>query len=422
MSAEAVPETRAGERAEDQPEALRVSSQATPDEVSESDRAWNAVREGLNGRARGTRGPEQTSSGRSRNMVRHAGLPPTRGRMLRSVMRTRGVLQLLERVSRSFYLTIRVLPKPVRLPIGLAYLLARSTDSVADTSSLPAARRRDILSLMGERIASVHTAPLDLGEVGSAQQVPAERELLECFEALITLLEHLEPEPRDLIRTALTTIISGQRLDLARFGGAGPGRLVALQTDSELDDYTFRVAGCVGQFWTNLCRTALFPRDWLDFKALIVRSIRFGKGLQLVNILRDLPADLRQGRCYLPLQALTAHGLVPADLLDPANMVRFRPLYTRYLDLAEEHLAAGWVYTTLLPQRLIRLRLACAWPALIGIRTLSLLRTGNVLNPSHRIKVSRTEVRSILARSALLYPLRGSWQRLFDRVRQLPVT
>lgn len=336
-------------------------------------------------------------------------------------MRSRGVLQLLERVSRSFYLTIRVLPKPVRLPIGLAYLLARSTDSVADTSSLPVARRREILSLMGERIASVHTALLDLAEVGSAQQVVAERELLESFEALITLLEHLEPGPRDLIRTVLATIISGQRLDLARFGGAGPGRVVALQTDAELDDYTFRVAGCVGQFWTNLCRTILFPHDWVDFKALILRSIRFGKGLQLVNILRDLPADLRQGRCYLPLQALAAHGLVPGDLLDPASMERFRPLYTPYLDLAEKYLSDGWLYTTVLPKRLVRLRLACAWPALIGIRTLSLLRAGNVLDPNHRIKVSRAEVRSILARSTLLYPLRGSWQRLFDRVRQQPV-
>ncbi len=39
---------------------------------------------------------------------------------------------LLKRTSRSFYLTLRVLPAAVRPQIGLAYLLARTTDTVAD--------------------------------------------------------------------------------------------------------------------------------------------------------------------------------------------------------------------------------------------------------------------------------------------------
>ena len=39
----------------------------------------------------------------------------------------------LKDVSRSFYLTLRVLPARIRTPIGLAYLLARTSDTVADT-------------------------------------------------------------------------------------------------------------------------------------------------------------------------------------------------------------------------------------------------------------------------------------------------
>ncbi len=336
-------------------------------------------------------------------------------------MRVRGLLPLLERVSRSFYLTIRVLPQPVRRPIGLAYLLARATDSVADSSSLPVARRRELLGRMGERIASLHTAPLDLEPVVRAQSDPGERELLTRFEALVDLLEHSEPETRDLIREVLATIISGQDLDLQRFGGAGPDRPVALQTDAELDDYTYRVAGCVGRFWTRLCRRLLFPRDWLDFKLLLERGVRFGKGLQLVNILRDLPRDLRLGRCYVPAQALAAHGLKPADLLEPARLDAFRPVCGRYLDLAAAHLEAGWAYATVLPFRLMRLRLACAWPLLIGIRTLSLLRRGNVLDPDRRLKVSRREVRSLMLRSVLWYPAPGVWRRLFHQVQNAPV-
>ena len=40
---------------------------------------------------------------------------------------------LLKATSRSFYLTLRVLPAAVRPQIGLAYLLARTTDTIADT-------------------------------------------------------------------------------------------------------------------------------------------------------------------------------------------------------------------------------------------------------------------------------------------------
>jgi farnesyl-diphosphate farnesyltransferase len=187
---------------------------------------------------------------------------------------------------------------------------------------------------------------------------------------------------------------------------------VALQTDSELDDYTYRVAGCVGEFWTDTCRAHLFPEVALDLSALLGNSVRFGKGLQLVNILRDLPVDLRQGRCYLPQNRLTNAGLTPADLLAPNNEPRLRPLYDSYLDQAEKHLIAGWTYTNSLPPGCVRVRLACAWPILIGARTLAKLRTSNVLDARTRVKVSRREVRSIIFRSMVYYPLPALWRRL----------
>jgi len=64
--------------------------------------------------------------------------------------------------------------------------------------------------------------------------------------------------------------------------------------------------GCVGEFWTRICRAHLFPTAVLDDAFLLSNGVRFGKGLQLVNILRDLPVDLRHGRCYLPSVDLQA--------------------------------------------------------------------------------------------------------------------
>ena len=45
---------------------------------------------------------------------------------------TRRLDPLLKSVSRSFHLTLRVLPAAIRPQIGLAYLLARATDTVAE--------------------------------------------------------------------------------------------------------------------------------------------------------------------------------------------------------------------------------------------------------------------------------------------------
>src|ERR1043166_7110456 len=60
---------------------------------------------------------------------------------------------LLRPVSRSFYLSIRILPRRLREPVGLAYLLARTTDSVADTAAIPAESRIQTLEKLRRFVA-----------------------------------------------------------------------------------------------------------------------------------------------------------------------------------------------------------------------------------------------------------------------------
>ena len=319
---------------------------------------------------------------------------------------------LLKNVSRSFYLTLRVLPGQIRTQIGLAYLLARTTDTIADTELLPLEQRLLALQALRERILGSGKAPLDFVELARQQGSPAERILLEQIEASLALLENLTEADRQLIREVLTTITSGQELDLRRFAGASLTNVIALRSDEELEDYTYRVAGCVGEFWTKMCRAHLFPQAPLDDKWLLENGVRFGKGLQLVNILRDLPADTRQGRCYLPGEQLSLVGLQPRDLLEPHNETRLRVLYDGYLDRAEKHLLAGWAYTNALPRRSVRVRLACAWPVLIGLETVKCLRASKVLDPRQRIKVSRGKVRKLMWRSVIRYPWQRAWKAI----------
>jgi farnesyl-diphosphate farnesyltransferase len=323
---------------------------------------------------------------------------------------------LLKEVSRSFYLTLRVLPKAIRSQIGLAYLLARTTDTIADTEIVPVEQRLKMLQALRERILGTNSLPLNFGELAQQQGSPAERVLLEKCEASLALLQVQSALDQKLIRDVLDTITSGQELDLRRFQTVGRDsvepHLIALQTEAELDDYTYRVAGCVGKFWTKICVAHQFSTEATTKASFEELGVRFGKGLQLVNILRDIPADLQKGRCYIPSEKLAAIGLAPADLLRSENEPKFRPLYNYYLELAESHLTAGWEYTNLIPASQIRVRLACAWPILIGLQTIARLRSGNVLDPQQRIKINRSEVRQIILRSVFYYPIPYLWRRL----------
>lgn len=324
------------------------------------------------------------------------------------------LIELLRQTSRSFYLTLRVLPRGVRPQIGLAYLLARTTDTVADTEIIPLEDRLRGLEELHARILGSVGGPLDLGGLARQQGSPAERMLLDKVEDSLAALNDLSAFDRQLVREVLDTITGGQELDLRRFHGASTENIIPLRTDAELDDYTYRVAGCVGEFWTKMCQAHLFPDAHLNEARFMTDAIRFGKGLQLVNVLRDLPVDLRKGRCYLPLEQLAEASLKPVDLLRPSAMANFQPFYHRYLDLAGSHLAAGWCYTNCIPRGQMRVRLACAWPILIGLETLKRLRAENVLDPEHRVKISRAEVRRLFMKSVLAYPWPSAWKKLVN--------
>lgn len=309
----------------------------------------------------------------------------------------------LKGVSRTFYLTLRVLPPTLRTPVGLAYLLARAADTIADTRLIPKPDRLKHLEAFREMLRAGDVTPISgiREALAGSQQNPAERDLLSRLEVCFGLYETLAPAERERIRALLLTITQGMVMDLTTFPGEDEGKLAALETWEDLDRYTYYVAGCVGEFWTEMAvahRPALARWDLAEMKR---RGVRFGKGLQMTNILRDISRDLRIGRCYLPRRDLSALGLTPPDLLDPRAITRARPLIQDLLTVTLAHYDAGRSYTMAIPRSEPRLRLACAWPFLVGLRTLALVaQSKDLLDSGARIKVSRAAVYGILLGSA----------------------
>ncbi len=288
---------------------------------------------------------------------------------------------LLKSVSRSFYLTIRILPARIQAPIGLAYLLARASDTIADTAEAAATVRLQHLAAFGEMIAHGHARGLAELQREISPPDHGERELIGELDRCLAWLATLGEFDRAAIAEVMEKIIRGQTLDLQRF----PVRdtVTAIATAADLDEYTYLVAGCVGEFWTRVCWHHL-PRYATTGEEELRRLGRnYGKGLQLVNILRDIPADRRAGRCYLPDEELRAEP-------EPEVFARWHRRATEYLEDGRRYLLA---------LRPARLRVGCFLPWYLGHETLRLLQERPPLDTSEKIKVPRSTVRAALLRA-----------------------
>jgi len=326
--------------------------------------------------------------------------------------------KLLEETSRSFYLTLNKLPSGVRKQMGLLYLLARIADTIADSNSGTTEELLETLESYNDRAQGLSDSMPDMSDLAKYQKNPAEARLLSRAEEPVQLLFELPERDREIIRTCLGIIVGGQSLDLQRFG-AGKGDVITpLRNYDELDDYAYRVAGSVGEFWTSMSLEHQFKVNRETESKLFEKGVRFGKALQLINILRDIPEDLRLGRCYIPLDQLESHGLVPEDLKEPGNMEKFRELFDQLLDRADEHLDSAIEYIEMLPYSQFRLRGACMLPVLIGQRTISLLREGNVLDGENRVKISRDEIKELTKKTVLSISSKRRCSKLLNSQRK----
>jgi farnesyl-diphosphate farnesyltransferase len=313
---------------------------------------------------------------------------------------------LLKQVSRLFYTTLIVVPAPVREQVGLSYLFARAADTIADTDVIERARRLQYLKQFRAQFAGEQISWDAIRGIQAAlapyQADSAERALIQRLEDCFRLYQEYTADDQARIRRLMSTLTNGMDMDLTVFPADSARQLVALKTVDQLDQYTYFVAGCVGEFWTDLmCGHRLALARW-NVKEMSALGARFGKGLQLTNILKDLSRDLQRGRCYVPEPWLRELGLTPGDLLNREALPKFRPVLKRMAAMARDHLDQGWAYTMAIPRREIRLRLSCMWPILSAGETLRLvLASPDLLDPAATVKISRGTVYRMMALTTL---------------------
>jgi len=302
----------------------------------------------------------------------------------------------------------------LREPIALAYLLARTTDTVADTAQISGSVRMETLKLLSNGIqgtASRDVVAEVMASFVSLQENARERRLLESLRDYLTCLEGMEHANRNDIRIVLEKITRGQMLDLERFDNSQEVR--ALGTAEDLDEYTYLVAGCVGEFWTQLCFRHVRQFSSRSKDEMLALGKRYGMALQLINVLRDAGSDLRAGRCYFPEHELSAAHLSPSQILSEPK--RFQPIYRTWLEKAKKGLVSGMEYSRAIKDR--RVRAATVLPALIGARTLSLLEVSGPAALQRTVKVPRREVRAMILSLGVTLASRRRIDAIFDRAK-----
>jgi farnesyl-diphosphate farnesyltransferase len=302
----------------------------------------------------------------------------------------------LPRVSRTFAINIRVLSGGLAESVRTGYLLCRAADTLEDAWPVHGIDHRFERFL--EALEGAPGAAESLAAQAAAAPGDDELDLVAHLPAVLRVMAALPASHREALRDGVRTLASGMARFASRSAARGPGATY-LDSEAELDDYCWVVAGCVGVMLTRLYAEA-YGVAANQARRLELAPI-VGQALQLTNIMLDWPTDVRRGRCYVPDSWLKEVALVPADLVE-RERPEVRQLAARLEAKALAALARVPEYLDLIPTRHVRYRLFCLWPAVWAVRSLRHARRDREFpwGPRRprlpRQEIYRTTLRSLL--------------------------
>ncbi len=309
---------------------------------------------------------------------------------------------MLPRVSRTFALCIPLLPAGLEYATLVAYLVCRVADTIEDAVSLSAQEKGSLLDTWARALeesgwgAGAGTA----GALGTAFPNPAsdDERLVNDADVVLREFHRLPPAHRAAVRPWVQEMCAG----MADFLKRPPG---GIGTVEDLDRYTYYVAGTVGHLLTRLFHLH-DPRPAEGrYQRLEQLATSFGRGLQLTNIIKDVADDRRRGFSFVPRQLCQLAGIRPEDLQDERHRGEARRVLLTLIEKAKHHLSDALAYSTTLPRRLYGVRLFCLTSLFFAVRTLRLAeRDAHLLDPHHKVKITRGDVYRTLAATRLIAP------------------
>ena len=278
----------------------------------------------------------------------------------------------------------------------------RVSDCLEDHDELEASRKAELLRLWAQVLKG--DAPVEALTEAVAHLDENDPEVHVAQHA-DRLLEELRKLPLPNQETILHHVHQTS-LGMARWQKHGP----FVDTEEELDDYMFEVAGRVGYMLTDLFGWhSPFILKQKDKLRPLARE--FGLALQTVNIIRGMRKDYERGWVFIPRTFYEPLGLTRDSLFAQENQVQALQVIARLADKAEAHLRQGLQYIINIPPTHYRIRLACTWPLFFAIKTLAVSRN-NIHVILNEAKITRAEVMGII-RSTTLMGWSDHWLRSY---------
>lgn len=300
---------------------------------------------------------------------------------------------LLKNTSRSLYLSVQALPKKIRPAFSVAYLLCRYADTIADTELLPAKRRAYWVECFPKLV--VEQNPEEekqlVSEIAGNTDNPHEEELIKHLPACLQNFNQISDAQKPFILEVVRNVCEGMKIDLSYFPHENFTAPKAFAHEEDLQHYCRLMGGKPGRFWSQL----IYHATSIDMEEEKFYQLgeRVGDALQIVNILRDLPKDLRLGRCYFPQSDLESAHLSAKDLLKTENSARFGPIKQKWISWGKQNLTEGTSYYSLLSKADPRIRASVAWPILWTADTfIKLAQEPELLDVQKRVKIPRSTI------------------------------
>ena len=326
---------------------------------------------------------------------------------------------ILQGVSRTFALTIPVLPGLLARVVSNAYLLCRIADTIEDDKHLRDYRKREFSEQFINVVAGTASAR-DFAAVLYPELSPEatadEKDLIKNTEAVIRITHSFNQRQRAALERCVRIMAEGmtqyQEADV-RFG---------LRDQADMDKYCYFVAGVVGEMLTELFCD--YSKEIDSKREQMMRlAISFGQGLQMTNILKDIWDDQERGMCWLPQAVFSKYGASLRDISPGGDNTGFQHALGELLGVARAHLANALRYTLLIPSHEPEIRRFCLWALGMAVLTLRKINANRAFSSGREVKISRRSVKATILITNLFTRNDRMLNMLFNlTARPLPVS
>lgn len=325
--------------------------------------------------------------------------------------------EILPAVSRTFALSIRMLPGELGRAVLAAYLLCRIADTLEDEPALPAAQKA---ALLDELLRCFDGAEAADGFPALATSITGEAahvRLTRNTDLVFVLYRSLSEATRAHVRRWVGEMIGGMRKFVLLYPHG-----IRIQSIEEYREYCYYVAGTVGYLLTDLWHEHAPSIGERQYEVLRAKCRAFAEALQTVNILKDVATDAEhENSIYIPEELLREHGSSHAEILHDDRLRATRAALATLVRLAQHDLEGARSYLLLIPRRAVAIRLFCVLPLLFAYATLrDLTHLPHALAQRQVVKISRREVKSLTAIGFLVIMSNRGLAWLADRAMRRP--